>query len=54
MMVIPNQSEINEVLNWCAEGEDEGSHFPAMSYEEGVRAGIEWVRGDTDERPDAE
>ena len=45
------QSEIFDVLDKCAEGFENGSAYPGMSYEEGVRAGIEWLIGDTDENP---
>lgn len=49
----PPQNEIDDVLNWCAEGEDEGTHFRGMSYEQGVRAAIDWMQGNG-ERPDTE
>ena len=49
----PTQEEINEVIHWATKAEATGqSDYPGMSYEEGVRAGIDWVLGDTDERPD--
>lgn len=35
---------IEAVLNTCAEMEDEGkTNVPGMTYEQGVKAGIEWV-----------
>lgn len=45
------ESEINDVLNKCCEADENGSVYPGMSYEDGVKAGIEWVTGDTDEPP---
>jgi hypothetical protein len=48
----PEPSQIDEVLNQAYEITDEGpSKFPGMSYEGGVIAGIEWMRGDRDEDP---
>jgi hypothetical protein len=47
-----NEAEIDDVLNQCADAEDEGrSQYPGMTYEQGVRIGIEWLLGITDEAP---
>lgn len=44
--------EIEEVIVVCYESETGGgSKFPGMTYEQGVKAGIEWLVGDTDESP---
>ena len=43
--------EIYEVLNLAAEGENEGSRYPGMSYEQGINAFWMWLIGDTDEEP---
>lgn len=44
--------EIDEVLNECVEAEAQGhSRYPGMSYEEGVRAGIEWALGLSEAAP---
>lgn len=37
---------MNELEDWCAEAEDEGSHYPGMTYEQGVRDTLEWLSGD--------
>lgn len=47
------EEEINEVLNWAAEAQDDGSKFPGMTYEDGVKAMYDWLTGDGD-RPDKE
>ena len=47
----PTQREIDDILNWCAEAIDDGSHYPGMTYEEGVQDAIAWLRG-KGERPD--
>lgn len=44
--------EIDRVMNWAAEGVDEGSHYPGMSYEDGIRNAIEWIVGDQEDAPD--
>lgn len=42
----PEESSVDDVLNRCLESEDEGrSLYPGMTYEQGVRAAIEWLRG---------
>lgn len=47
-----SSQEIDEQLNRAAEAEATGdSQYPGMSFEEGVRAGIEWVLGLTDDLP---
>lgn len=41
----PTQEQIDDVLNKCSDSEDEGtSIYPGMTYEQGVKAGIEWVQ----------
>lgn len=41
---MPAESEVDTVLNRCLDSEDSGeSAYPGMSYEQGVRAGIEWA-----------
>jgi hypothetical protein len=45
-------STIDDVLNRCVDAENEGkSQYPGMSYEQGVRVGVEWLLGITDEPP---
>ena len=44
---MPEQSEIDDVLNQCAESADDGaSKFPGMSYEQGIEAAIRWMQGE--------
>lgn len=49
---VRSDKEVDRILNWCVEAEDEVSNFPGMSYEQGVQAGIQWITGDTDDSPD--
>lgn len=45
-MSVPTQEEINNVINWCMSSENEGyTHYPGMTYEQGVRAAIDWMEG---------
>lgn len=49
------EKEINEIIDWAARAEASGrSNFPGMSYEEGVRAALEWVTGQSDDKPNDE
>ena len=52
-ITVEQENIIHEVLNWASESEDNGeSKFPEMSYEQGVKAALEWVLGYTDIAPD--
>jgi len=50
--VKPSDAEIDRVLNWVAEADEDGSHYPGATYEEGVRATIEWMMGRIQSAPD--
>lgn len=52
--VARKDKEVDRVLDWATAGEDEGSKYPGMSYETGVKAGIEWLIGNSEQPPDAE
>lgn len=43
-------AEIDRVLDWT----NETPHFPGMTYEDGVRAAIDWLLGWSNDAPDAE
>jgi len=52
-MTKPSTIEIDRVLNWTYDAMDEArSNFPGMSYEDGVRAAIEWLQGEVEDAPD--
>jgi len=46
-MDVPTQSEIDDVLDWCADAEKFalGTHFDGATYEQGVSATILWMQG---------
>ena len=45
-MIKPREDEIDDVLNKCVESEESGvSRWPGMTYEQGVKAAIEWMQG---------
>lgn len=47
-----SNEEIDEALGICIDAEAEGtSQYPGMTYEDGVKAALEWVIGETDEPP---
>lgn len=42
----PSENEIDDVLNQCIESEENGeSRWPGMTYEQGVKAALEWMQG---------
>jgi len=45
------ENEINEQLDMAFEKRDNGNGFYGMTYEEGVIAALDWVRGNIDEKP---
>lgn len=46
------QSEIDKIIERCVECENKGeSLYPDMTYEQGVRAAIEWMTGETNKSP---
>lgn len=48
----PTEEQLDDALNTAYENKDEmGSKWPGMSYEDGVIATIEWVKGDRAEHP---
>lgn len=48
----PTEEQLDDALNTAYEIKDEmGSKWPGMSYEDGVIATIEWVKGDREEHP---
>ena len=51
MNCVRNDEEIARVENWAVEGVDEGSHYPGMSYEQGIMDTIAWLRGDSEDAP---
>lgn len=46
MEFVPTENEINNVLNECMEKEELGeTRYPGMTYEQGVKAALEWEQG---------
>ena len=40
------EEEMDAVINDCVESEENGeSRWPGMTYEQGVKAALEWVQG---------
>ena len=43
----PNDHQMREVWGDCLQAEEEGSSkYPGMSYEQGIKAALEWVLGE--------
>lgn len=52
MNIVRTDQEIYEVLDECLNSENTStSIYPGMSYEQGVKAAIEWIIGDTEDHP---
>lgn len=52
MNIVRTEQEIWDLLNQCAEVEETGSsNYPGMSYEQGIKAAIEWIIGDINDHP---
>lgn len=49
--IVRTDQEIDQVLNKAADGINEGSCYPGMSYEQGIQAFADWVFGDTEDAP---
>lgn len=43
MAMKPNEDEVKDAIGDAEAAEEEGTQFPAMSYEQGVAAGLRWV-----------
>ena len=50
--IVRTDQEIERVINWTMEADQNGSHYSGMTYEQGVRAMYDWLIGDEDEPPD--
>lgn len=40
---------IDHVIDWCYEADATGTHYAGMSYEQGVMAAIDWLRGEAED-----
>lgn len=40
---VRSDDEVHEVMDWVDSGIENGSHFPGMSYEDGMRAMFDWL-----------
>ena len=50
--IVRSERELWDSLNHCAEAEETGaSNYPGMSYEQGIKAAIEWIIGDVKDHP---
>jgi hypothetical protein len=51
MEIKRTEEEIDRLESWAAEGQDSGTHFSGMSYEDGIRATLDWLLGRREESP---
>ena len=45
------RKEVDELLNKVQQAIESGEGYHGMTYEEGVKAALEWVMDDIDEEP---
>lgn len=52
MNIVRSEQEIWDLLNQCTEAEETGtSNYPGMTYEQGIKAAIEWIIGNVKVHP---
>ena len=50
--VVRDEDEINDLLDVCSDSETTGhSRYPGMTFEQGIKAGIEWLTDADAEHP---
>ena len=49
--IVRTEQEIDQVLNKAADGQNFGTIYPGMSYEEGILAFSQWLFGETNDNP---
>ena len=54
MEIKRTEEELYRVLDWAMSGQNEGSRFCGMSYEDGVVYTLDWILGRSDLAPDCE
>lgn len=52
--IVRSEVMIDNVRNWAAEGRDQGSHYPGMSFEDGIEETLAWLFGERDDNPTGE
>lgn len=53
-MIDIDDSELNALYNWACNEDDGGStRYSGMTYEDGIKAVVDWLQGNGD-RPDLE
>ena len=50
--IIRTEQQINEQLDKASQIiNNDGTHYPGMSYEQGIQAMYDWLVGDTEDTP---
>jgi hypothetical protein len=42
---------IRDLMDWCMDADNDGSHYFGMTYEQGIRDTLDWLAGETDHAP---
>jgi hypothetical protein len=51
MEIKRTEEEIDRLEAWAAEGQNNGTHYNGMSYEDGIRDTLDWLSGRRDSSP---
>jgi hypothetical protein len=51
MEIVRSEEEIDRLEIWAAEGQNNGTHYSGMSYEDGIRETLDWLFGRRDTSP---
>ena len=49
-----DEQDMTDLLDWCMDADNDGSHYPGMTYEQGIRAVLDWLAGESDNPPHRE
>jgi hypothetical protein len=51
MEIVRSEDEIDRLESWAADGQDNGTRYFGMSYEDGIRDTLDWLYGRRIESP---
>ena len=51
MEIKKTEDELYRVLDWAMSCKNNGSHYPGMTYEDGIVYTLDWILGRSDEAP---
>ena len=49
-----DEQDMSDLLDWCMDADNEGTHYHGMTYEQGIRDTLDWLAGESDSPPHRE